>query len=130
MKRDLQNELRGLPPRQILKPDAVPDMNPPKNVASSAKDFKATIKIQPIMKSPEILPSPKIWLDSGRTSFEKRRSSEMMKMDEALHIPETVVEKEVPSTASERPVVPEDNTIPTPSHGVKRYGIIAIMIYN
>ena len=124
--------------RKILKLDAVPDKNPPKNVSSSVKHHKAASRfnvqlqpkkrvltatlsappstksiVEPILESIiESITTPTIWMDSGITTFEQRRSYEMKKMNTELQSPD-VTPKPKKSVASE-------TITPSPSTSEKR----------
>ena len=72
----------------ILNKDAVPDRNPPRNMPTSVKDYKATIRLESVVKHKYDIPKPKVFLDSGNNSFVKKRSNDMKEMDKNLKLPE------------------------------------------
>lgn len=119
--------------RKILKLDAVPDKNPPKNVSSAVKHHKAASRfnvqlqpkrvltatlsappstksiVEPILESIiESIATPTVWMDSGITTFEQRRSYEMKKMNTELQSPD-VTPKPKKSVASET-ITPSTST--------------------
>ena len=133
------NQLKPGLVRKILKADAFPDRNPPKNVSSAVKHHKASSRfnvqlqpkkriptanisappptdtiaesiVEPILESVlESIVEPKVWMDSGITTFEQRRSYEMEKMKTELQSPD-VKTKPLKSRAKSDKIVPSPST--------------------
>ena len=96
----------------ILNKDAVPDRNPPRNMPTSVKDYKATIRLESVVKHKYDIPKPKVFLDSGNNSFVKKRSNDMKEMDKNLKLPDI---NPTQSEAKNQTINPASD-VSTPAH--------------